>query len=158
MLLLGLLCLISFSSSAAEPYTLFFTRHAEKINSSSQDPALTDVGHQRAGHLARFLKNSRIQAVFSTDYRRTRQTALPLAQQLNVELTIYDPRQLTALANTIIERKENVLIVGHSNTTPDLVTLVGGAAEPIHESSYGKLYAVRIENDHRSTQVYTIDP
>jgi len=130
---------------ADELTTVFLARHAEKVL-EGDDPALSETGVHRAQALASLLRDAGIEAVYSTDYARTRDTATPLASLLGLELTLYDPTKLDDLAAGIQRRGGRCLVVGHSNTTPDLVALLGGApGAPIdEESEYDRLYVVTI--------------
>ena len=126
---------------------VFLVRHAEKLLDGS-DPALSEIGERRAEALARLLGEAGIEFVHSTDFKRTRSTATPLAEALGVEVRIYDHRDLVALAKKVRGRPGRHLIVGHSNTTPQVVTLLGGdAGEEIDErSEYDRLYLVTIDD------------
>lgn len=132
----------------SEPALIFLVRHAEK-QTAGDDPALTGAGLQRANELARLLSKSGVVAVYSTDFARTRDTAAPLAEQLGLQVTLYDWDQMDALAAELKTPGRRSLVVGHSDTTPELVRLLGG--EPgaaIDESGeYDRLYVVRIEPD-----------
>ena len=66
-----ILCLLLSSSLLADPYTLYFIRHAEKDLSTKADPELTSQGHETAKKLARYLSDKPLQAILSSDYRRT---------------------------------------------------------------------------------------
>ena len=127
---------------------VFLVRHAEKA-SASPDPGLTEAGETRAQALAELLRDAGVDVVYSTDYRRTRDTAAPLAVKLGLGLTTYDPRNLGELAADIRSQGVRCLVVGHSNTTPELVGLLGGEpGPPIDEKSeYDRLYVVTIGAD-----------
>lgn len=74
--------------------TYYFIRHAEKdrADPANKDPNLLQKGVFRAARWSYILEHVPFDAVYSSDYNRTRQTALPTAEKNNVELTIYDPR------------------------------------------------------------------
>ena len=131
---------------AEESSTIFLVRHAEKTE-ASDDPALSEAGKLRAHELARVLRNAGIQHIYSTDYTRTRDTAAPLAALLKLELELYDPRELAEFAAKLKCRGSRQLVIGHSNTTPELVALLGGdPGEEIDESGeYDRLYIVSID-------------
>jgi len=121
--------------------TFVLVRHAEKASDGTRDPALTREGRVRAEHLATFLSRLTVSHVFSSDYARTRDTARPVADQHRLEVSLYDPRRLEPFAQRIADLDDVVVVVGHSNTTPGLVTLLGGeAVPPIDEAEYGRLY------------------
>ncbi|HIG42025.1 MAG: phosphoglycerate mutase family protein [bacterium] len=156
--LLSVLCLTAFNLQAEEPFTLYFTRHAEKIQTADTDPGLTPTGIERAKKLAEFLSGRNIEIIYSTNYKRTQQTALPLARQSKLAVTPYDPINLRGLVSILLLQKQNALIVGHSNTTPALVSLTGGEAEAIDDADYGKLFAVSVIGESRSTTIHFIEP
>lgn len=123
--------------------TIFLVRHAEKT-AEKNDPSLTMQGQQRAEQLADLLADAEITRIYSSDYVRTRDTAAPLAKQLGLDVEIYDAGDLQAIASKLRSEDERALVVGHSNTTPELVELLGGeGGEPIVEATeYDRLYIV----------------
>ena len=124
---------------------VFLVRHAEKIL-EVRDPDLTKEGQARAMLLADMLSDANITHIHSSNYKRTRQTAAPLAKKLGLEVELYDPRDLPAMAQKIKTQSGRHLVVGHSNTTPQLTQLLGGNGEgPIVEATeYDRLYYVTI--------------
>lgn len=138
-LLLSLAALVP-SVALAEPSTIYLVRHGEKA-SIGQDPVLTPQGQLRAQNIAAILHRSGIQAIFSTPTARTLQTAQPLAQRLGLQIERYDPAKPQALVDKVKTLHGAVLVVGHSNTLPELVRLFGG--EPgadIADDEYDRLY------------------
>jgi phosphohistidine phosphatase SixA len=127
----------------ASPESVFFlVRHAEKAD-QSEDPPLTEAGRARAEALARMLKDAGVDGVFSSDFERTRDTAAPLARHLGLEVAPYDPNALADLAKTLRASPGRYLVVGHSNTTPELAGLLGGEpGPPIPEDEYDRLYVL----------------
>ena len=141
------MCLLLLSL-AVNSQTWYLVRHAEKVEDGSKDPALTSQGHQRAIHLAAMLSRANIDAIYSTDYQRTRQTAVPLANYLGLEVTLYDPSKLTELAAQLKSSQNNALVVGHSNTTPMLLHLLSGhPSERLDEVDYDNVYQVTGQGD-----------
>ena len=126
---------------------IYLVRHAEKQVDASKDPTLTADGTQRADDLAVLLKSAGIERVFSTDYNRTRMTAQPTAGNAGVEVETYDPDTLEILAGRLLQLEVNALVVGHSNTTPELVDLMGGEGGPpiVEEWEYDRVYLVQTE-------------
>ena len=142
---LSLAFLTVLPTPAAE---IYLVRHAEKVTEASKDPALTEIGSQRAQNLADVLRSAGITKIYSSDYTRTRDTAAPLAEHLGLELQLYDPKALDSLAADLLRLTENALVVGHSNTTPELAKLMGGeGGTPIVEEwEYDRLYLLQTEN------------
>lgn len=141
-----LLCIVP--GSFAGDFTLYFTRHFEK--QTGTNPALTQQGVEKAQALALLLEHADIQKVYSTNYRRTQQSAAPIALKVNTAVTFYDPRDLTQLAAKLLSEQQNAVVVGHSNTTPDIIGLVGGEANPISETEFGDVYMLRYSTQSQS--------
>jgi len=124
---------------------VYLVRHAEK-RPEKPDPALSAAGIVRADLLAVELADAGLTNIHSTDYIRTRETARPLARDLGLPVDLYDPGDLPGLAAQIKTMGGTHLVVGHSNTTPDMVAALGGeAGSPIDEvSEYDRLYVVTL--------------
>jgi phosphohistidine phosphatase SixA len=126
-------------------FTIYLVRHAEKQAIEDKDPGLTDAGSYRSGQLANWLRDKGIRRIWSSDYQRTRDTAGPLVSTLGLELNLYDPRDLPELADELLDDRHNALIVGHSNTTPDLTRLLCQCdISDMDESEYDQLFVVSV--------------
>lgn len=106
--------------------TYYIVRHAEKASGdsasmTSTDPPLSAEGKKRATDLKKYLNKKGINAIFSTNTRRTRSTAEPLRKAKHIEVQSYGPRPDAAFINQLKQLKGNTLIVGHSNTVDDIV-------------------------------------
>lgn len=141
--------------------TYYFIRHAEKdrTNPSDKDPHLTEVGHARANRWSAILGEVKFDAVYSTNYYRTKETAQPTATKNNLEISIYDPNNIDATSFIQDAKGKAVLIVGHSNTTPAFVNKILGRNkyEDIDDSNYGNLYIVTISGAIISDQLLVIN-
>ena len=124
--------------------TYYLVRHAEKTT-DKKDPALTEAGTKRAQDLAVRLKDVPLSKIYSSDYIRTRDTAAPIAGDKNLDVVIYNPRDLEGMSKNLLTETGHILVVGHSNTTPDLSKLLGGdAGAPIIEATeYDRLYILK---------------
>ena len=123
------------------PAVVYLVRHAEKQDGS--DPSLTAAGHARAEALAARLDSAGVERILSTDTKRTRETAEPLSRRTGLEIELYDHRRLSELADALRRDQRTVLVVGHSNTTPAFVRLLGGdPGAPIADDEYDRLYRV----------------
>lgn len=147
--------LTQFIQDTATSFIL--VRHAEK-ESTGTDPNLTLDGQARAEELKRILKNIPLGAVFSTNYNRTKQTAMPTATDKGLSLQTYDPAQPDPLVDGILTNHAGgaVLIVGHSNTIPDLLNfLTGSNAYPdIPDSQFDNLYIVSVYEKGKATVLH----
>lgn len=141
--------------------TVYLVRHGETEGGDGPDQGLSAVGWARAEALAERLADARIEAIYTTDYRRTRETAAPLAARLELEPRLYDPNDLAGFAarlrEALPEAGGTVLVVGHSNTTPELVGLLGGEpGSPIAEDEHDRLYRVGLPSG--ATEVSLFGP
>lgn len=144
-------------SSSSFAFDIYLSRHFEKQTGLS-DPGLTDLGLKRAGELAKLLKDKNIQHIYSTDYNRTQQSATPISKLISVPIKSYDPKLLAEFAASVKAMKQSVLILGHSNTTPMMIHLLGGQADSIDESEYGVLYKLTIDGNQVEQQSMEVPP
>lgn len=153
--LLIICCLVGnvFAGSQSNDYTLYLVRHAEKQADDSRDPVLTEVGRQRSLKLANWLADKNIADVWSSDYIRTRDTAAPLTSSLGLTLNIYDPRDQSMLAGQLSERRHNALIVGHSNTIPELARLLCHCTiSDMDDTEYERIIMITFSDDKPTTK------
>jgi len=144
------------SKPAVETTVYYLIRHAEKDRSTSdKDPGLTKKGLKRAKNWAEIFKDKEIDLVFSTEYKRTQQTAAPIASAKNLEILSYDPRNLYDDDFKAQTKGKSAVIVGHSNTTPAFVnTILGNQKyDKIDDLDNGKLFIVSIVNDSISVKI-----
>ena len=125
-------------------------RHAEKA-ADADDPDLTEQGRKRANVLAKLMRPIENVAVYSTDFKRTRQTAQPTADEKSVPIQIYNARDPQQLFKSIKEERngKTFLVVGHSNTTPMLTRALDlkSSYEQLDESVYNKIFLVKLFAD-----------
>lgn len=137
--------------AAAAETVVVLVRHAEKAEVEGADPPLSPAGEARARALAEYLADAGVDAVFATQFERTRATAQPLAERLGLAVTVRDAGRgyPEALAREIRERHrgQTVVVVGHSNTTPAVVRALGGVAPDIPESDYDNLFILHLAPD-----------
>jgi len=133
---------------------IYLTRHAEKLTDGTPNPSLSTVGIRRAKNLAQLLKTKNITLIYSTNYNRTMQTAKQVAEEIKIEITIYDPSNLKSIADKLFCINANILVIGHSNTTPALVELLGGQLQgDMLESDYGLVYQLDIIDSEVTTRL-----
>jgi len=132
---------------------VYLVRHAEKAD-TGKDPELTLEGKERAEELARLLKDAGVTYIWSTDYKRTRETAEPLAARLRAKVVSYDPSKLGEFATRLKSIPGRHLVVGHSNTTPGLVQALGGdPGAPMPDSEYDRFYIVTLGQNIATIQL-----
>lgn len=146
-LLLFALCL-SFTPLWAEPSLVVLVRHAEMEPDGTKDPHLSAVGRQRAELLAQMMESTRITHVFTSEYQRTKETGAVVASWIGVPAKALPAREPDALLATVraLPSTAKVLIVGHSNTVPELAEALGGTEiELIPEDDFSRLIGIRYQ-------------
>ena len=150
-----ILLAVSFAAAQSGTGKVFVVRHAEKV-SDAQDTPLSDAGRARAECLAQTLKDANITAVLTTQYVRTKQTAQPTLKQSHAHEESFDAKALPQIIASAKEaaKNGNVLIVGHSNTIPQLMTSFGTPAITIPDTSYDQLFIFTAANPKQLTIVH----
>jgi broad specificity phosphatase PhoE len=139
----------AFSAGAESSLTVFIVRHAEK-QSSAADPSLTEAGRERAESLAGLLADAGISAIFSSEFKRTQETAAPLAKRLGLSVTVVPGKDLDALLSKVraLGPDGRALIVGHSDTVPELARrLTGVKVANLTDADYDRLYVGTIRKE-----------
>lgn len=137
------------SPSPQGPVVVYLVRHAEKADDGTNDPPLAVAGQIRVRILLALLADVDLTHVHTTDWKRTRATAQPIAEAAGLDPVLYDPGGLGLVAAEIKASPGRHLVVGHSNTTPQLTAALGGdPSGPIHEMEYDRLYVVTIQPGH----------
>ncbi len=133
--------------------TVLVTRHAEKGRFSA-DPSLSERGVQRAEALSLLPVSEGVRTIITTQFKRTIETAQPLADRLGVEPRVINatarPNDLRSLAEEIRDgaTKGTVLVVGHSNTVPMIIAELGGPGDVfLTEEDYGDLFILTLDAD-----------
>ena len=132
--------------------TVIFIRHAEKAAEPAGDPGLSPAGQRRVAELRRQLVDADVvagvDAVYSTPFRRTEETARPIAEALDLPLHSYDVADTEAIMEYIVREHKGkiILVVGHSNTLPALIGNMGASKKvpPIADDEYDNIYIVSI--------------
>jgi len=120
---------------------IYVMRHLQKADGN--DPSLSAEGAANAQRLVTTLGNRKIKAIFATPTKRAVETGEPLAKALELDVTSYDPKDPAALKKAVDAIKGAALIVGHSNTVPDIVTQFGGEqVGPLADTDYGTVFVV----------------
>ena len=124
VLALFLLVFVSVSTASAQPVVVI-VRHAEKAANGGNDPDLSSPGRARAEALARILKDSGITAIFTSEFKRTRETAAPTATSAHVTPTVVAAKDTAALVAKLHQLNGNALVVGHGDTIPNIIKALG---------------------------------
>jgi phosphohistidine phosphatase SixA len=119
----------------------YVMRHLQKAD--GQDPPLSDEGARNAQLLASWFAGDRPTAIYVSTTRRARETAAALAARFGLNVQEYDPRGTPALVARLKAEAGTVLVVGHSNTVPEIVAQLGGARPAdLAETDYGDIFRV----------------
>ena len=132
--------------------TVIFVRHAEQVRDQSEDPPLSEAGNRRVTELTRQLVDADvvagIDAIYSTPLKRSEETVRPLADALDLPISNYDPSDTEEVLKTILRSHKGkiILIVGHSNTVPELIANLGASKKvpEIARSEFDNIYIVSI--------------
>jgi 2,3-bisphosphoglycerate-dependent phosphoglycerate mutase len=139
-----LIILASVSFATAEPFVVI-VRHAEKASEEGKDPDLSSEGLARAEALEQMVKDSGIVAIFTSEFKRTIETAAPTAKALGITPSVIPAKDTASLVANLRELKGNALVVNHSNSIPDLVKALGiDASIKIQENDYTELFIVTL--------------
>jgi len=145
---LALLLMLCATTLAAAPKvtTVILVRHAEKAT-TDRDTVLSSAGTDRAKELARVLTGTKIDAIFTTEFRRTKETAAPTVQALGLTPIVRNtgPAYATDLAKEILTQHagETVLVVGHSDSTISVMQALGATGLPkIEEPHFDNLFVL----------------
>lgn len=137
---------------AQAPTVVVVVRHAEKGTTPANDPPLTDAGAARAKALAGVLASANVQAVITTQFARTKDTAKPTAEATGAPMEVVAAGGAVAVhAKAVADaaRKhagKTVLVVGHSNTVSQIVEALGGPpAKDLCDSEYSSIWTVVID-------------
>ena len=130
------------ANAVERPGQVFVMRHLQAER--GEDPGLTPAGRQDAQLLAGwFDKIDKPSTIFVTRYRRSQETVGPLAARLRINPLVYDPNDSAALVETVRIKGGNILVIGHSNTVPDIVERLGGMRPaPIQHHEHGDIWRV----------------
>lgn len=134
----------------AVPMVIYLTRHAEKV--SGPDPVLSERGLLRARNIATMLRRAGIRHIYATPFRRAHQTAEALAARVSLAVQNYDPGAQAVFARQLLALDGNTLVVGHTDTLPDLIRLLGGEpGMPYLETDFDRVYQLVIATDGHVT-------
>jgi len=135
--------------------TVILLRHAEKDiseNADSANPELSAEGKLRAQNLVKIINKYNPDAIYSTNYIRTRATVMPLAGSRRAMIFVYDPQNLNQMVDLIMSGKlKRIVVVGHSNTAPQLANLLikQDKYKTLAESEYDKIWIIKIKKNKR---------
>jgi broad specificity phosphatase PhoE len=151
-----LLAAWSFALAAQPAKTVILVRHAERAGGMSADVGISEAGRCRAEALARMLADANIKRIYVSEVARTGQTAEPLASKLHIRPEVVPAKDIEGLVAKLRAGAPDdvVLVVGHSDTVPEIIKLLGGGSvPPIGDSEYDRLFVLTLTPPNRATVV-----
>jgi len=132
--------------------TIIFFRHAEQTSHDEANPPLSEAGQRRVAELTRQLVDADvvagIDAIYSTPYIRSLETARPLADQLDLPINSYAADDTEEILDTILKNHKGkiILVIGHSNTLPVLIANLGASKKvpAIAQYEFDNIYIISI--------------
>ena len=149
---LVLLAALLAPAVARAQQTVIVVRHAERadggagaaMGAAPADPLLSPAGEARAARLAAMLADAGVKAIVATEFRRTQDTGKPLAARLGLTVRVVPARDTAGLV-AMVKRdhpSDVVVIIGHSNTVPELIKAFGGRAVSMRDDEYDAMYVL----------------
>jgi broad specificity phosphatase PhoE len=136
---------------ASAQQTVIVIRHAERADAGANnmttapaDPSLSAAGHARAAKLASMLADTGIQAIYATEFKRTQETAQPLAAKIGLKVEVMPAKDIAALVAKVRAEHANdtVVIVGHSDTVPEIVKAFTGKVITVKDQEYDAMFVL----------------
>jgi broad specificity phosphatase PhoE len=141
---------LSPATGGAADTVFFIVRHAEKAPGNG-DVSLSDTGMERAEQLKQMLEPLRVDAIYHTDFLRTRQTAKPLASKLSITPQVYTDHSQAWIDDLVSANQgKRVLIVGHSNTVHEIAGRLTGRSVGEVGDRFDTLFVVSVAGDEKA--------
>ena len=157
-LLFSVFLLAACAPCAVAQSVVFVVRHAEKADAGAadaKDPDPSHLGRARAERLAQMLRDTGITAIYASEFKRTQQTAQPTAKLLRADVGVIAAKDTAALAAKLSASKEPALVVGHSNTVPDIIKALGVTTPvSLSETDYDNLFVVIRQPESRLLRLH----
>ena len=142
VLVLASACVTGPAEAPPQAPVYYVMRHLH-TPAGERDPDLTEEGRRQAALLADWFRDERPAAIYVSSYKRTQQTAAPLAARLGLTPIVYDPADTAGLIARVRAGPRPALIVGHSNTVPDIVEQLGGTRPaPLVHEDFGDVWRI----------------
>jgi|TARA_B110001454_G_C12681983_1_gene418470 broad specificity phosphatase PhoE len=149
------------SCTQEETTTYYLIRHAEKdrTDKTNKNPNLNEKGLERAKKWAEYFKDVDFDAVYSTNYNRTMQTALPTAESNKLNIKNYDPKKMYDVLFKSATQGKTVLVVGHSNTTPVFANKILGEKKykNMDDKDNSSLYIVTMTGNKKTSRIKKVE-
>jgi 2,3-bisphosphoglycerate-dependent phosphoglycerate mutase len=147
LLLFAIICLVQTVSAQTELTTFILVRHAEKGTEGGDDPNLKPEGNERAKKFAALFTQATVDAIYSTRFKRTKNTVTPLAQSKGLEVQVYESMKSEAVDELIKKHAgKTIVVAGHSNTIPQIANVLLGKNEfqQFPDTEYGNILVITL--------------
>ena len=149
------------SCTQEETTTYYLIRHAEKdrTDKTNENPNLNEKGLERAKKWAEYFKDINFDAVYSTNYNRTMQTAIPTAESKKLNIKNYEPKKMYDVLFKSATQGKTVLVVGHSNTTPVFANKILGEKKykNMDDKDNSSLYIVTMTGNKKTSRIKKVE-
>lgn len=156
-IIIGLLFITVIQVGYAQTITTFvLVRHAEKSTEGGSDPELKPEGVKRAEAFAALFEKADITTIYSTNYKRTRNTVIPLGNAKSLTLNMYSSMKAVDLESLILKHAGGTIVIaGHSNTIPEIAnTLIGEKNfEQFADDDYGNVLVISVTSVGKDAKV-----
>lgn len=161
LLAFGFIFSLLISCTSKETTTYYLIRHAEKdrTDKTNRNPNLNEAGQIRAKKWAEYFKNIDLDAVYSTNYNRTMQTAKLTADSKNLKISTYNPSKMYDSVFQHKTKGKTVLVVGHSNTTPAFANKIIGEKKykNMNDNDNSTLFIVTISGNEKTSKTTKVN-
>ena len=144
-MIIALVAVMAACAAAPRPATppaIYVMRHLN-TPAGVTDPDLTSEGQRVAQLLVTWFKRDRPATIYVSSTKRAQQSAAPLAKKLGITPKIYNPADTPALIAAVSAETRAVLIVGHSNTVPEIIARLGGQRPaPLVHEDFGDIWKI----------------
>lgn len=154
--LLSVVLLLLIGTAYAQTTTFILVRHAEKENDGTRDPELSAEGKLRAEKFSALVSKTAIDAIYSTDYKRTRNTVAPLAALKQLSVTTYASMKAADLEALLAKhRGRTIVLAGHSNTVPEIANALAGEKKfaQFSDDDYGNVLVISVSTVGKDAKV-----
>ncbi len=140
-----LICFFAWYCWYSPVATVILVRHAERLN-DSDTTSISEAGIGRSKALAHAVRAAGIQRIYVSDKARTNQTAMPTSSQSGVPSVAITANEIKRYVDSVkAHRGENILIVGHSDTLPLIMSKLGVSnPPPIGRFQFDDLFVVSV--------------
>lgn len=151
VILVGSWLIVSWGST-----TIVLVRHAEQL-AEGKDSSLSEAGRAHARKLAALLEPAGLEAIYTSELKRTRETAAPVAEVSGIEAEVVPAEEIGTLVRRLKwrHRGEVVLVVGHSNTVPAIADRLGAPIGVVEADEYSGLWVISYSR-LRGTRLLTL--